>query len=942
MLVIICAKFGAGGKDRMNERLAFTLLCLTCATVSRAGDTLATSAATLELTSPKCELVPQLFTPDWQNCRASGGLTREADGSYAFKIETKSSGTIRGKAVFLPATNNAVNAPYTFRTMTNDAVEAIYTFTPERDITLNALYVGTSLPTERWAGGDFLAMTGRPDGDGRLPVRYMGLNVFTHSVRSFLLRPRAYRERLTFLFPEPTTVMIQDDRQWGPTFSIRIGCLNAKAFKAGEPYTVRFMVGTHEPQRLTLDQPVTIQAGADWIPLKAEPDILAGSALDFTALRLTDAPAGKYGRVLAKGPHFEFADKPGVPQRFYGVNLCFSANYLEPADAARLATRLARTGYNALRLHHHDGGLVEGAADGTTLNPGNLARLDALMAACISNGIYVTTDLYVSRSVPWRSVGIDRDGRIEMNAYKVLVPVNEGAMNNLKSFTRQLLTHVNPHTGRRYADEPALAWLAMINEGNFGNYLGEMRHIPEWQQAWAKWLADRQAKEPQAYADIPATLPSSIYDSNRHTSAFVLFLKDTEDRMITRLKTFLRDEIGCRALVTDRSAWTNHASDQVTRSELFDYVDDHFYVDHPEFIERPWQLPSKCANINPIKNAAMGAQNVVFTRLLDKPFTITEYNYSGPGRFRGIGGIVTGTLGALQDWSGVWRFTYSHDRNNVLKPDGYAMNYFDMAGDPLSLAAERASLCLFLRGDLPSLKQTYAMALPKSEVLRLRDRLPQNHTSWPWLAWYAQLGTLVADAPSPGATWTGRFPEVYQTPSSDIRKLLVSAPDAALPPAGDGAVALDPETGSFVIKTPRTSGGFAESGLIDAGALIFDIGENAATVWVSSLDGNPIQSSARLLLTHLTDVQNSGIRYAQKSRKTLLAWGGLPHLVRNGKAEIRLAVKPAKEYKVYVLATSGRRLALVPSRVVKGRLAFTATVDASPETAAFLYEIVKE
>jgi len=903
------------------------LFCL-CATASRAAETLATSAATLELSSPHCEITPQLFTTDWQGYRASGGLTREADGSYAFKIETKTAGTIRGKAVFTPTTNGAV--------------DAAYTFLPERDVALNALYVGVTLATGTWAGGGFNADNGAPDNPGRLPADYGQMMVFSRTVRTLALWPKSGAERLAFTFPEPTPAMIQDDRQWGPSFSVRIGRLDAKTFKAGEPFAVRFTLATHEPQRLTLDEPVTIRPGTEWLPLKEETDILAGSALDFSRMGLIDAPAGKYGRVVARGPHFEFENKPGVPQRFYGVNLCFTANYLEPDDAARLAARLARTGYNALRLHHYDDGLVEGSADGTTLSAANLARLDALMAACVSNGLYVTTDLFVSRNVPWRSVGIDRDGRIEMNEYKVLVPVHEGALENLKAFSRQLLTHVNPYTGRRYADEPALAWLAMINEGNFGNYLSEMRGIPEWQQAWAKWLAQRQALAPQAYAGIPATLPASIYDSNRHTAAFVLFLKETEDRMITRLKAFLRDELGCRALITDRSSWTNHASDQVPRSELFDYVDDHFYVDHPEFIERPWSLPSKCANVNPIRNESMGAQQVVFTRLLDKPFTITEYNYSGPGRFRGVGGIVTGALGALQDWSGIWRFTYSHSRNDLLRPEGYAMGYFDMAGDPLSLAAERATLCLFLRGDLAPLTRTYALVIPKNDVLQMRGQMPQNRAPWAWLGWYARLGTQVADAAPADATWSGRFPEVYKTPSSEIRRLLAPAPAAALPPAGDGAVALDPESGTFVLRTPRTCGGFAEKGIVDAGDLIFDVGGTAATVWVSSLDGRPITRSPRLLLTHLTDVQNSGIRYAQQSRKTLLAWGGLPHLVRNGKAEIRLAVKPAKAYKVFALSTGGRRVAEIPARVVKGRLAFTAAVDGQNGSATMLYEIAKE
>jgi hypothetical protein len=906
----------------------FFLSALLCASAAlcRANETLATSAATLEIDSPKCELSPQLFTPSWEGIHAAGGLARSEDGAFPFTLDVpKGTGDVRGRAIFTQTESGAV--------------EAAYTFTPEQDVKLNALYVGTALTTGAFAGGTWKSDTQ----EGAFPLEHKGLTMMSDNVRALTLTSADGQSRLAFTFPEPTRAMIQDDRQWGPTFSVRIGDNSGgKEYKAGVPYTVRFTLATQSPQQLTLDSPATLQAGADWIPLKQEPDILPGSALDFTSLGLVDAPAGKYGRVVAQGPHFEFERKPGTPQRFYGVNLCFSANYLEPEQSARLAARLARTGYNTLRLHHYDGGLVEGSKDGTTLNPGQLARLDALVAACITNGIYITTDLFVSRSVPWRAIGVEREGKIEMNMYKMLVPVHEGAWSNLKAFTQQLLTHVNPRTGRRYADEPALAWLSIINEGNFGNYLGEMRQIPEWQKAWAAWLADKQAKEAQAYAGIPATLPGSLYDRNRHTTAFILFLKDMETRMITRVKAFLRDELGCRALVTNSNAWTNHASDQVSRSELYDYVDDHFYVDHPQFIQRPWQLPSKCANVNPVKNDAMGAQNVVFTRLLDKPFTITEYNYSGPGRFRGVGGILTGAMGALQDWSGIWRFTYSHSAENLAQPNGYAMNYFDMASDPLSQAAERAALCLFLRGDLSPLTRTYAMLLPKNDVLQMRESMPQNHTSWPWLGWYARLGTQVADTPAPGTTWSGRFPEVYQAPSSEIRKRVASQPTGMLPPAGDGAVTLDKETGTLILKTPRTCGGFAEKGAVDAGALIFDVGGTAATVWVSSLDANPIATSSRLVLTHLTDVQNSGIRYAQQSRKTLLAWGGLPHLVRNGNAEIRLAVKPAKKYKVYVLATSGRRLAEVPAHVVKGRLAFTAAVDISPETATMLYEIVKE
>jgi hypothetical protein len=886
-----------------------------------AADTLATAPATLEMESPATSLSPRLFTQDWKTYGASGGLKAEADGNYPFTLQAGKDGTkIEGKATYVPTADGNV--------------EAVYTFIPESDVVLNALFVGATLPTDVWGGGSWSG-----DGkEGKMPDELGDLHVMNQTGKKLTLTSRRGKEKLGFILGDGVSVRIQDDRRWGPTFSVRIGYDGGgRTFKAKEPFKVAFTVVTHEAQKLILDGPVTLTAGKDWVPLRQSPDIIPGSALDFSKLGLHDAPAGKHGRVLAKGSHFEFENKPGVPQRFYGVNLCFAANFLEHEDAKKLAARLARTGYNSLRIHHNDGGMVEGAADGTTLNEENMARLDSLMAACIENGLYITTDLYISRSVPWRSVGIDRDGKISMRQYKALVAVHEGTYQNLVNFSRQFLSRVNPHTGRSYAKEPALGWLALVNEGNLGNYLEEMKDIPEWGAAWKEWLAERQKQEPQAYADIPAEIPANFYQDSRHNSAFVLFLKEKEDRLTERLGKFLKDEMKSMALITNRSAWTNRAPDQDTRHSLYDFVDDHFYVDHPNFLEKDWQLPSRCENVNPLKNARMGAQNVVFTRLLDKPFTLTEYNYSGPGRFRGVGGIVTGTMGALQDWGGIWRFAYSHGREGILSKEGTRMGYFDISGDPLSLAAERASICLFLRGDLPVLEKTYAMVLPRKDLLKMRDSIPANSTPWPWISWYAKLGTIVADQAPSDATWSGTYPEVYKQKNEDIRKL-VDAKSAAM---GDGAVEIDSESGAFTLKTARTAGGFTEKGLIKADKLEVDVGDTAATVWVSSLDGKPISESPRLLLTHLTDVQNTDIRYAQQSRKTLLAWGKLPHLVRNGKADIRLAVSSPSSYKVHALSNAGERVGEIPVKVADGRLVFTAAVDAIPGNATMIYEIVK-
>ncbi len=130
----------------------------------------------------------------------------------------------------------------------------------------------------------------------------------------------------------------------------------------------------------------------------------------------------------------------------------------------------------------------------------------------------------------------------------------------------------------------------------------------------------------------------------------------------------------------------------------------------------------------------------------------------------------------------------------------------------------------------------------------------------------------------------------------------------------------------------------ATAGRINAGALCADVKGAPATVWVSSLDGSAIRESKRLLLTHVTDVQGEGAKYADEQMKTTLKWGRRP-LVRNGRAEISLAVDDPDRYVVYSLSTSGRRLGKVPTSVCDGRLCFVAEV-ASPEGARILYEIV--
>ena len=891
------------------KRLSAILAALPLA--GMCGEAVLSMGGGLKLDAPAIELNGALFTEGWKkSVSGSGRAFPDATGVCAFTLKASELEQVAGKAEVRPAEDGAIRA--------------VYTFTPKTNLVLNGLYVGAHVSAQKWAGGRWKA-----DGKaGSFPEKRGPLSVFSGKVRQLeLSAPAPESGRLTVTFDEPTSVLIQDDRQWGDTFSFRLGGNGAKTYSNSVPSRVAFTLKAQEPLKLTYSKPVTLQAGEEWVTLSYEKEIVPGSALDFSGMGFTDAPAGKHGWLKAKGPHFEFENKPGVAQRFYGVNFCGTANFPSAEQAGQLADRLVRLGYNSVRVHHYDNGCVQGSADGLTLNPEQMARLDGFIAACIRRGLYVTTDLFVSRKVLWRHIGVDRDGQVEMQVFKALIAVHEPAYQNWAAFARALLTHVNPHTGRRYADEPGMPFLAMVNEGSIGYGVQEARETPAMQAAWAAWLKEKRAKDP-AFADIPDKMPLGM--NGKAGSAVALFIADTEARMVGRMKAFLRDELGCKALISNYNCGTHYTTLQPVRAALYDYVDDHFYVDHPNFLEKKWSLPSRCGNENPLRSGCRTPCGVAFTRLADKPFTVSEYNFSGPGMFRGVGGILTGAMGALQDWSALWRFAYAHRLENMFDGEG-AAGYFDVATDPLSQASERASLCLFLRRDLEAAQQKVAIALPARDAGALKESAARVSPAWSGAAWHARVGTYAAEAALPGWRLVAGG-EAYATNAAAAFAPLTNAA---------GALAIDPARGAFTVATARTVGGFAEEGRVAAGPLAVEISGAAATVWVSALDGAPVASSRRLLLTHLTDVQNTGESYAEKDRKTLLALGKLPYLVRVGRAEVSLALEEPGAYAVHALATSGRRLEKVASKVADGRLVFTASV-ANPAGGRLLYEIVRE
>jgi hypothetical protein len=252
-------------------------------------------------------------------------------------------------------------------------------------------------------------------------------------------------------------------------------------------------------------------------------------------------------------------------------------------------------------------------------------------------------------------------------------------------------------------------------------------------------------------------------------------------------------------------------------------------------------------------------------------------------------------------------------------------------------------------------------------------RIPSLAPSWHWAAWVTRVGTSLVQDPAtqlpedlvlplgwitPASAYVrdkvADVGDPYQISSDKMVELLrragILAPNNPTDPGKNvfqcetGEITIDAPRDVMTLDTPRTAGGFAPAGekILTTHGVEVAVEGSDATVWVSALDDQPITASRRLLVTHLTDLQDTGIRYAERARQTLLQWGQLPHLVRAGKAELHLQLVQPDAYQVWALSTNGKRLAEVATQVSAGTLTFTADVAGFGDHGAVLcYEIVR-
>ena len=185
--------------------------------------------------------------------------------------------------------------------------------------------------------------------------------------------------------------------------------------------------------------------------------------------------AGARGRVvLTPDGHLGFAD--GSRLRIAGTNLQWSALWPDSAQAIAMAARFQALGISCVNLSTFDitwwaGGSI--LADGPTtlgngLSASQMKKLDWFLHQLRQHGVYYVFTFH-SAWQPRSGDGVRQPDSLGWGSRMPLI-FDPAVQQQHRGIMRLLLSHVNPHTGLAYKDDPALAYIVAAEDASLMAY----------------------------------------------------------------------------------------------------------------------------------------------------------------------------------------------------------------------------------------------------------------------------------------------------------------------------------------------------------------------------------------------------------------------------------------------------------------------------------------
>ena len=261
-----------------------------------------------------------------------------------------------------------------------------------------------------------------------------------------------------------------------------------------------------------------------------------------------------------------------------------------------------------------------------------------------------------------------------MNAFKSLAVIHDQAYENWKTFSHNLLTHVNPLHGWRLQRRPGTG-VAQSDQRRQRGQLPELgaREIPDFRKAWNAWLIERypdRAALAHEWGQLlhddedpeqgTVRLEGNIYGQEVHGRDVVCFLADVDRDFFQRTAKFLREELGVRrqVLLTNMNAWTNPVvTRQGCAAKWITSMITSTWIIRNSSSSRG-DCPAGVRTRAPSLAVPLAVDTLRLLACLTDPSRSPNTTTPVPAAIAVSSGILTGAMGALQDWGAIWRFAY--------------------------------------------------------------------------------------------------------------------------------------------------------------------------------------------------------------------------------------------------------------------------------------------
>lgn len=408
---------------------------------------------------------------------------------------------------------------------------------------------------------------------------------------------------------------------------------------------------------------------------------------------------------------------------------------------------------------------------------------------------------------------------------------------------------------------------------------------------------------------------------------FNLFLFEIDAAYTREMTDYLRNELKVKALITNtqvgHSVYGGLSS--YYREAPGDLIDTHFYWQHPSFMGLHWDPKFWYVENTPQSSSPEGGAlaKMAMSQLLNKPYTISEYNIPAPSWYNAEYWPMFASFGAFHGIDGIFQYTYSNGKVANLRtqqtPADWDVRmvekFFNMDGNPAQLAFCQWAAIAFRTGAFETDNARAELQIPADAPTLL-----ENIADWSVENFWKANGYTpdMLDQLPMGL----KMVEGLQKPRMVKPEDPVSSPiewkmekggtyKAVSEPAVTilGAIANgeSQQAGPFTISVQPTSNGHA-------------------TFAAAALDAKPLAESDKILVTIMNRFENTGWKWNEANTSIGDDWGRAPTICEGITASFDFEGN-GKEYKVHALDGTGAVLKEIPAVNDTGKIRFSISPE---------------